>query len=667
MSDMDAYKDIFLSESAEFIQGITEGLLALESNPDDLEPVEVVFRGAHSLKGMAAAMGYSATSDLTHKMESLMDRVRQRERVVDSPLIDLMLEAVDVVKEVIDAESSGSAYDPSGLIDRIVAATEAESTKQVAPADTESIPDKHAETNVEDAAAPSANVVETGDASRFQVTCTLEENCALKAVRAYMVIKRLSHMGTVVDTIPSGREIEDEKFEHDFAVIVDTPATAEEVCEAVRGVSEVESVTAVAVEASTEVVPAEETAGTGEDATRRAAIPKLSETQTVRIAIGHLDTMVNMVGELVILRARLQRIARDREDRELADAVEELYRVSAELQHEVMNTRMVPVGNIFNRFPRMVRDLARDLEKDVDFQMEGLDIELDRTVLDEIGDPIVHLLRNSADHGIESPAEREAAGKPARGTVVLAARRERDRVRISVSDDGRGIDCQAVWEKACSVGLVEGDARSAYTDDDVLQLTCVPGFSTAKQATKVSGRGVGMDVVKGKIEHLGGMLSINSKPGQGATFTLTLPLTLAIIQALLVDSEGQTYAIPLSAVNEVLAPEDVHVETVDGHPVMIDRDHNVVPVHYLDALLGARRDEGRMPVAGESVVLLESGEQQRALVVQALLARHEIVIKPLSKLFAGIRGVGGATVLGDGRVALIIDPRTVFPRREEAL
>jgi two-component system chemotaxis sensor kinase CheA len=325
---------------------------------------------------------------------------------------------------------------------------------------------------------------------------------------------------------------------------------------------------------------------------------------------------------------------------------------------------MVPVGNIFNRFPRMVRDLARDLGKDVGFEMDGLDIELDRTVLDEIGDPIVHLLRNAVDHGLESAEERKKAGKSEKGIVRLAAVRERDSVEIVVSDDGRGMDVERIWGKACERGLVDRGQRDAYTDKDILRFTCTPGFSTTETATKVSGRGVGMDVVRGKIEYLGGSLTIRSTAGQGSEFVLTLPLTLAIIQALLVSSQGQVYALPLGSVAEVLTPEEAHVETVDAKPVAILRDGTVAPVYRLAIALGTADEKEQMPRADEHVVLIETTGQIRALAVEGLIGRQEIVIKPLGKMFRTSRGFGGATVLGDGRVALILDPRTLFAMGE---
>lgn len=666
MGEMDAYRDVFLSESAEFIQGITDGLIALEQNPQDTEPIETVFRGAHSLKGMAAAMGYQRTAELTHKMESLMDLVRRRERVADAALIDLMLEATDNVRDLIEDESSGGeAVEASRIIARILAVVEndadpaqVDTSDEAVDTDGDAAP--QAETGLESEAVGES--IDGGLA--YDVVVELEENCVLKAVRAYMVIKRLTHMGEVLDTIPGAREIEDEEFEQEFTVIIATSSSSAEVRAAVMGVSEVESVEVVEREAPA-VEPQEAPEEQEDSSATRPKMPKISETQTVRIAIGHLDTMVDLVGELVTIKARLDDIATGYNEPRLTHAVEEYRRVVGDLQHEVMLTRMVPVGNIFNRFPRMVRDLARDLGKDVEFEMDGMGIELDRTVLDEIGDPIVHLLRNSIDHGIESPAEREAAGKPRRGKVRLVAERDRDHVIVAVSDDGRGIDCTSVWNKAVERGLAISEELDTYTDQQILQFTCVPGFSTTSEATKVSGRGVGMDVVKGKIEHLGGILEIESEPGMGCRFTLSLPLTLAIIQALLLRSGGQTFALPLASIDEIVSPADVEVDTIDGSPVITHRDGGVVPLYPLDALLDENADPRRAPDESEHIVLIESGGRRGALHTAALLGRREIVIKPLSRMFSGVKGLAGAAVLGDGSVALILDPRTVFPSREE--
>jgi two-component system chemotaxis sensor kinase CheA len=652
--DMQAYRDVFVSESAEYLQGIVDGLLQLEADPNDLEPVEVVFRGAHSLKGMSAAMGYERTADLTHKMESLMDTVRKRVQPADRTLIDLMLRAVDVVKTLIEDEMAGTvAVDPSGMIVELTARTE----NPGAAKPTASAPVQEAEP-----VSPETSGA-IGGGTEKAVTVTLEDACVLKSVRAYMVIKRLSHMGAVVETHPSAREIEDENFDRTFEVVVRTPASADDVAKAVRGVSEVADATVA--ERASEVEPDSAAPAVAEESPfvrTRNAIPKLSETQTVRVAIGHLDTMVNLVGELVIIRARLENLAKVAGRTDILEALEDLRRTSSELQHEVMQTRMVPVGNIFNRFPRMVRDLARDLDKDIAFEMEGLDIELDRTVLDEIGDPLVHLLRNAVDHGVESASDRAASGKPLRATVRLVAARERDQVLLIVTDDGKGMDPDRIWAKAVEKGLVTPEQRDACTSEDVLMLTCTPGFSTAESATKVSGRGVGMDVVRGKIEYLGGSLTIRSVPGEGTEFTLSLPLTLAIVQALLVTAGGLTFALPLSFVGEVFAWDEVEVGTVEGGPVLSLRDGRVVPLYRLDVLIGSHDDQ---PTEGEYVVLVEQGEQARGLTVCELVGRQEVVIKPLAKMLRHIRGLGGATVLGDGSVALILDPRMLFSMGDE--
>lgn len=642
--DMSAYRDVFLSESAEYLQAITDGLLALESSPDDLEPVETIFRGAHSLKGMSAAMGYGRTQELTHKMESLMDTVRSRKQVADRSLIDLMLRATDSVRDLISEESSGgAACDTTTIVEELVARTSAGSAPKVA----------------EVTAFEAAPATDAAEGSLYRVRVTIEQGCVLKGVRAYMAIKRLSHMGTVVETIPSARDIEDEQFDHTFEILLRSRSTAGAVRDAALAVTEVEEVTVEELEAApaqSEDAPVPAPAA----AQQRRSVPKLSETQTVRISIGHLDSIVNLVGELVIVRSRLEGIASQLDRPDLDDALAVLERISADLQQEVMQTRMVPVGNIFNRFPRMVRDLAHDLGKDVNLEMGGQDIELDRTVLDEIGDPIVHLLRNSLDHGIETPEERVAAGKPPKGTIRLHAEREREQIRITVADDGRGMDLDRIWTKACDRGLVDRTARDSYSDYDVFMLVCLPGFSTMDAATKISGRGVGMDVVKGKIEYLGGTISLTSQPGQGLAVTLMLPLTLAIIQALLVGNRDQVYALPLGIVEEVLPEDEVRFSTVDGHPVVVLRDGTPVSLQHLDALCGHREQEPGESRHRDHFVLMRVGNAMRALAVEHLIGRREIVIKPLSPLFRGIRGFSGATVLGDGRVALILDPRTLF-------
>ena len=677
--DMSVYWEAFLSESTEYLQGIVDALLTLESDPEDLEPVEAVFRAAHSLKGMSATMGYERTASLTHTMESLMDTVRKREQPVTGDLIDLVLRATDTLRELINDEASGGCeIDPELMVQELkehtdvarIAAATAQAASAAVPAP----------------AAPTGGVT---------LRVTIEPSCQLASVRAYMVLKRLRQLGEVLGTVPSEVDIDEGQFDGTFTVTVGTDRPGAKLVDAVTQITDVASaevvdvpgagtgeasadtveVVATGVAPASEAAPSEPEAPAEPDPTQSGldkdaafgraakAVPKLQDTQTVRIALTHLDTMVDVMGELVIARSRLENIAERMDLRELNDAVGEVHRISAELQREVMATRMVPVGNIFNRFPRMVRDLARDLGKDVAFEVDGLDIELDRTVLDEIVEPLVHLLRNSIDHGLEPSADRVKAGKSERGLVRLSAARERDRALVTVADDGRGMDVERIWNAALDRGMVSAAQRSEYTDDDVLLLTCTPGFSTAAQATKVSGRGVGMDVVRAKVEQLGGALTIRSRPGAGTEFVLALPLTLAIIQALLVRSSGQIYAIPLGAVTEVLAYDDLPLETVDMHPVLTLRDGRVVPLDTLDDIVGVEQGDAA-PIRSRNVVLLEWGEAARAIGVDELVGRQEIVIKPLAGMFAGVSGLSGATVLGDGSVALIIDPRAVFASGE---
>lgn len=649
MDDLEQYRAVFLAESADYLQQVTEGLLALEADPSDPQPIETVFRGAHSLKGMGAAMGYQRTAELTHSMESLMARFRQENVTPGSEVIGLMLSAVDLVRDLIDDESNGrTAVETSSMMSLLENATAAEMTPERRRGD--------------EARAPGHAPEAAENTRELRVTVTLEESCVLKAVRAYMVIKRLTRIGSVIGTSPSEREIEDEHFGRTFEVTVATGVESEDIVAAVSVISEVAS---VAVERGllthTTVPLVEERPDSA--TTKGRELPRLSQAQTVRITVGHLDVLVDLAGELVILRSRLERVAEKQGDQELTEILEEMHRVSADLQYEIMRARMVPVGNIFNRFPRMVRDLAMSMGKRVEFEMEGLDIELDRTVLDEIGDPLVHLLRNCVDHGIESSEQRASVGKPELGQITLRASREREHVLITVSDDGAGIDPEKIWRKAESIGLVSSAQRPDFDDQSVLLLTCVPGFTTLDAVSEVSGRGVGMDAVKGKIEYLGGTIQINSVVGQGSEFVLRLPLTLAIIQVLIIETAGRLYALPLSSVDEVFSAADLVVETVDSAPVVMLRAGEIVPLVRLDVALGVHVPGEESPSPAH-IVVVENEGRKRALAVDALGGRREIVVKPLSRLLKDAHGFSGATILGDGQVILILDTRTLFTRRE---
>lgn len=613
--DMAAYREVFESESREFLQLMNDALLRLESAPSDLAPVDEVFRAAHSLKGMAAAMGYESIAEVAHHLENLVDTVRKRERGVTSALVDILLAGCDGLGEAITEATAGAVDEEAlgALQGRIREAMEAP------------------------AAAPA-----TGGANRYTVTVTLDEACALRSVRAYMVLKRLSQIGDIVDTKPSVADIEDERFELTFEAMLTTEAPAETVEAAALEISEVASAEVQAAE-----VPKE----------RRAVprAPRVSDTQTVRVSVGHIDEMVNLVGELVIVRSRLARIAASLDDLELGKALEELGRVGTALQQVVLRTRMVPVEQIFNRFPRMIRDLANELDKKVEFEMDGLDIELDRTVLDEIGDPLVHLLRNAVGHGAESEAARRAAGKDPTAHIRLSAVREKSAVSIIVEDDGQGINLDAVKAKAVERGVVTPERANEMSEEEACALICAPGLSTAQATTELSGRGVGLDAVKEKIEQLGGTLVISSAYGEGTRFTLSLPLTLAIVQALLLEDAGHVYAVPMANVVEAHAIDELTVKTVRKAPVAVIGER-VIPLKPLQEALGKQAGDGQATQA----ILVAWRETETGLLVERLLGKHEVVIKPLPSWLRGAKGVAGATVLGDGRVALIVDVRSLI-------
>lgn len=634
MDDMSAYREVFESESRDFLQLMSDALLRLEGAPNDLGPVDEVFRAAHSLKGMAAAMGYDSIANVAHQLESLVDTVRKRERAVTRELIDTLLLACDGLGDATAAATRDALDDQmlAGMADQIRIALESPAEAGAGPA----------------------------SATRHVVRVTLDESCALRSVRAYMVLKRLSQIGEVVETTPSMADIEDEKFDLAFEATIATACDEASIESAVLEVSEV---------AGVEVLAAAQP-GAGEKRAFTHA-PKLSDSQTVRVSVGHIDEMVNLVGELVIVRSRLGRLASTIEEPGLVRALEELGAVGSALQQVVLTTRMVPVAQIFNRFPRMVRDLAADMGRKIEFLMEGLDIELDRTVLDEIGDPLVHLLRNAVGHGVETPEEREAAGKDPTATVKLTAAREKTSVSIVVEDDGRGIDVDAVRAKAVERGIVAADRASELTEEEAYSLISSPGFSTATETTELFGRGVGLDAVKEKIEQLGGTMSISSVYGKGSKFVLALPLTLAIIQALLLEDAGNVYAVPMANVVEAHATDELVVKTIDTAPVAV-LGERVVPLRPLQEALGHRPGNGEgktkgkakgkaaLKGKGDQAVIVAWREAELGLLVEKLVGKQEVVIKPLPSWLRGARGAAGATVLGDGRVALIVDVRSLI-------
>jgi two-component system chemotaxis sensor kinase CheA len=667
--DVSQYKELFISEAQEHLEALNQALLELEKDPGNPDVLTEIFRSAHTLKGMAATMGFDQLTELTHEMENVLEGLRSGEIEASPEIVDLLFACFDTLGAIVAhiAEGEGKPVDTQPLMEDLRRVYEG------AGRPTPTVP-KRDKGKAGGKAEPVARPVE-GERSILGVRVFLDKDCVLKSVRVFMVTKKLSALGEVLGSVPPMEELEEEKFEDSFDVFVSTGADPEEIRKSLLTIAEVQEVEIrvleegeVPAEAAREgrALEAAEAAersavppsGTGEGVDRTGASEEAPpaaahpvRTQSIRVNISRLDNLMNLVGELVINRTRLQEIASYHDIPELKEVLAQTARLTAELQDEVMKTRMVPVEHIFNRFPRMVRDLAKSRGKEVDFIMEGKEIELDRTILEEISEPLMHLLRNAVDHGIDSPEEREAAGKPRRGTVKLSARRDRNYVSIEVSDDGKGVDFQRVFQIALEKGLVSTEERFGLGPEDALRIMAMPGFSTAKEVTGVSGRGVGLDVVKNKVESLGGMLVMESRPGEGTTFSLKLPLTLAIIQALLVKCRGQTYAIPLSVISETAMVSPHEVRSVSQQEVIFLREE-AIPMARLDRLLDLPEEEARDEFP---VVVVEMASRRVAVAVDELLGQQEIVISSLDKMLKRIKGFGGATILGTGEVALILD------------
>jgi len=697
--DISQYKDLFITEAQEHLDALNKFLLSLENDPTNLDVVTEIFRSAHTLKGMSATMGYDQLTELAHEMENLLEHLRTGDTPVTTSVVDTLFACFDTLGAIINAiaEDRPEEIDFSGLVSEIrsvteepvaaqpapeervvvepvveeaappepppepepVPAEEEEPAPAVPPTAEEPAPKEEPKPAVE--AATGVLEVDENDLRKYAaipgtrimlLTVELDKECLLKSVRVFMVFKKLAQMGEVLGSMPPVEALEDEKFGSSFQVAIATHETGERIEKALLAIAEIAKVTVVTVHEPKEVAGTGSTLSAAKAGDKAAPLSVARKTQSVRVNIARLDTLMNLVGELVINRTRLAQIASSSNIPDLREALDQTSRLTAELQDEVMKTRMVPGEHVFNRFPRMVRDLARTQDKEIDFVVEGKEIELDRTILDEISDPLIHMIRNAVDHGIASPQRRSEQGKPSRGTVKLSAYRDRNYVAVEVEDDGEGIQPERVFDKALQKKLITEEERRGLTSDDVLRVLCLPGFSTSEQVSGVSGRGVGMDAVKSKAESLGGFVLLDFEPGRGTRVTLKLPLTLAIVQALMVEVAGETYAVPLGTVREthVISPEDIR--TVQSHEAIFLRDETI-PLLRLDRLLECSYElNGAEPFP---VVITEIGPRLIALGVHSLIGQQEIVISTLDKFLKRVEGFAGATILGTGRVALILD------------
>ena len=677
------YMDMFLDESHEHLQSLNEGLLRLEENMEEIGAVNDIFRNAHTLKGMSATMGYAKIAELTHEMEDVLDLVRKEQLKLNEDIMDTLFKCLDSLEQMVDSVGNGESEDVVDVSD-LVAKLSSISKGTPAPA---------AAAPAAAASQPEAETAE-GDAGLdldeidldvmkkakeaglhiYHVKVTLMETCVLKAARSVMVMHALDEIGDVIKSIPVAEDLEQEKFEFSFDVVVATENDVETVKNAVDTVSEIEDIAvqeldpdkfgkdaAPAPAAKAAAAPAAKSAASAEkkDAAKPAAAApakKQHQSQSVRVDIEKLDTLMNLMGELVINKVRLEQIGQTHRMSDLMETLEQMDRVTGDLQNIVMKVRMVPVSAVFNRFPRMVRDVSKELGKEINLTIEGEETELDRTVIDEIGDPIMHLLRNSLDHGVESPDAREEKGKPRVGEVGLIARHEGNNVVIMITDDGAGIDASKIRRKAVEKGMVTQEEADRLDDADAVRLIFLPGFSTAEQITDISGRGVGMDVVRSKIEALSGHVDVETHIDEGSVFKIKLPLTLAIIQAMLVQVQDEMYAIPLGSIDSTINIEPTDIQTVQNKEVIVLRGE-IIPIIRMEEAL-------QVPHTKDSdelfVVVVHAGEAKAGIVVDNLIGQQEIVIKTLGNLFAGLKLFGGATVLGDGKVALILDVATMI-------
>ena len=689
--DVSQYLEIFIDETKEHLQSLNTQILELEQNPENMDTINEVFRAAHSLKGMAGTMGYKRMQTLTHDMENVFSEVRNGHIKVNASMIDCLFQCLDALEEylaTIQETGDEGTNDNEMLIKDLNAMLTGEKTEEAAapPAPPEaatdvskekwrSIPLGEAENHViSEAVKQGKNVI--------GLTVYVQESCILKAARAFLVFKALEELGEIIISNPSAQDIEDEKFDFDFSIIMVTDCSVEKALAAANKVSEIREVcgaliTSGGTEAVEPVKGTQETVAAEAPAAAKKVEPKPAAKEpkkenkavekkgkpvvnrTVRVDIEKLDVLMNLVSELIIAKNSLVSATNieGATNAGVNEQIEYLESVTTNLHESVMKVRMVPIESVVNKFPRMIRDLQKKLGKKMELYMSGEETELDRTVVDEIGDPLMHLLRNSADHGLESAEVRRERGKPEVGSIFLNAYQEGNNVVIEVRDDGNGIDVAAVRQKAIERGTITEEQAEYMSEKEIIDLLFLPSFSTAKIVSDVSGRGVGLDVVRSKIQALSGEVEVKSKLGVGSTWIIRLPLTLAIIQALMVDVGGEKYAISLGAIDTIedISPDDIKL--VQSKEVITLRG-SVIPLVRLNEVLGieSTKDSSEDLIA----VIVKKGDKQAGLIIDDLMGQQEIVIKSLGKYINKSKEISGATILGDGEVALILDTNALL-------
>ena len=695
--DVTQYLEIFLDETKEHLQSLSDQFMILEQEPDNMDTINEIFRSAHTLKGMAGTMGYKRMQTLTHDMENVFSEVRNNTIKVDGAMVDLLFQCLDALEEYTEnIQNTGDegTNDNEHLIKALndyLAKNSGDGAPQ--PAKEEKKEPAKEEPKQEAGADPGKEKwreIKLGDTEHtviaeakkqgkkcLGVTVYVQESCILKAARAFLVYKALEELGDMIVSVPSAQDIEDEHFEFDFSVIILTDADVETVKNAILNVSEIEAayvgeVEPVQPEEAVQPAAIAEAQPKEEEQPKKAApaapakaadkkpISKPIVNRTVRVDIEKLDVLMNLVSELIIAKNSL--VSTSSQEGILTNntfnkQIEYLESVTTNLHESVMKVRMVPIETVVQKFPKMIRDLSKKLDKKMQLFMSGEETELDRTVVDEIGDPLMHLLRNSADHGLESAEVRKERGKPEVGSIFLDAYQDGNNVIIEVRDDGNGIDVEAVKKKAIERGTITPEQAENMADKDVIGLLFLPSFSTSEKVTDVSGRGVGLDVVKSKIESLSGEVEVKTKLGEGSTFIIRLPLTLAIIQALMVEVGGEKYAIPLGSIQTIEDVEPAEIKYVQAKEV-INLRGTVIPLIRLNEVLD--NESTKKPDENLLVIIVKKGDKLAGLVVDELMGQQEIVIKSLGNYINKNKIISGATILGDGEIALILDTNALL-------
>lgn len=704
--DVSQYLEIFIDETDEHLQTLSDCIMELEKEPENMDTINEIFRAAHSLKGMAGTMGFKRMQHLTHDMEDVFSEVRSGKIKVDGSMIDLLFKCLDAIEGYLSnvKESSDEGTEDNELIIKelndFIATTEGgkpakEAPKQTAaaPVSTDKKEKKYFEFELNESEKEKIKNAEDSGHHVYGITVYIQKECLLKAARAFLVFKAVEEFGEILVYNPSSQDIEDEHFDCDFSFFIDSDEPFEKLYEAAKAVSEIEDVIGEEVKYDTIVAKqekaeeenaaagvstvesvAEESSKTvqqpvGQDAApvkaasaanKKQTVAKPVTNRTVRVDIEKLDALMNQVSELIIAKNSLVSISTtdsgNFQNQTFHEQIEYLERITTNLHESVMKVRMVPIESVVNKFPRMIRDLSRKLGKKMELYMTGEDTELDRTVVDQIGDPLQHLLRNSADHGLEDNETRMAMGKPEVGSIYLNAFQEGNNVIIEVGDDGAGINVAAVREKAIERGVITEEQAESMTQKEIINLLFLPSFSMAKKITDVSGRGVGLDVVKSNIEALGGDVEVKTEIGEGTTFTVRLPLTLAIIQALMVEVRDEKYAIALGSISNIEDIPVAEIKYVEAQEVIHLRG-KVIPLIRLDQVLDMEPQEEPESL---TVVIVKKGDDLAGLVVDNLMGQQEIVIKSLGKYINNNKIISGATILGDGEVALILDVNTLM-------